>query len=156
MEAGSRRPDVPTLCHATVRAAAAAAAGAIPDAPLIAGGKSFGGRMTSQAQAIHAIAGVRGLAFLGFPLHPEGKPSVTRAQHLEEVKIPMLFIQGANDKLADLALFKPIIANLGSLATLVTVPMADHSFHVQKRSGTSDSQVLDSLLDQFADWLLKC
>jgi uncharacterized protein len=152
MEQNSGRPDSPAVCHATVRAAVDAAAGRAPGLKLIAGGKSFGGRMTSQAQASQPLSSVVGLAFLGFPLHAAGKPSNTRAAHLSEVGIPMLFMQGDKDKLAEGKLLQPIIAELGRKATLVSVPDADHSFHVPKRSGRSDADVLVTLLDSFAAW----
>src|SRR5579872_4519683 len=152
MERGARRPDPPQLAHSTVRAAVAAAAGALPNLPLIAGGKSFGGRMTSQAQAIAPLAGVRGLAFLGFPLHPAGKPSADRAEHLAEVHVPMLFLQGTRDSLAEVALLEPVVQRLGPSATLHLVEAADHSFHVLARSGRNDREVLNELLDTFAAW----
>src|SRR5690349_13432171 len=138
MEAGKKRPDPPALAHATVRAAVATAARALPSLPLVAGGKSFGGRMTSQAQAAAPLPGVRGLAFLGFPLHPAGRPSRERAQHLAAVAIPMLFLQGTRDELAHLAELEPVVASLGGRATLRLFDDADHSFHVPRRSGRSD------------------
>jgi predicted alpha/beta-hydrolase family hydrolase len=152
MEKKSGRPDAPALCHATVRAAVDAAARRAPGLKLIAGGKSFGGRMTSQAQASQPLQSVQGLAFLGFPLHAAGKPTNTRAAHLSEVSLPMLFLQGERDKLAEPTLLQPIIAALGRKATLVWAPQADHSFHVPKRSGRTDAEVLASLLDSFAAW----
>jgi uncharacterized protein len=152
MEKKSGRPDSPPLCHATVRAAVDAAAQRVPGLKLIAGGKSFGGRMTSQAQALQPLPGVRGLAFLGFPLHAAGKPTHARAAHLSDISIPILFLQGDKDKLAEPKLLQPIIAELGRNATLITVADADHSFHVPKRSGRSDAEVLAALLDAFADW----
>jgi len=153
MERGSKRPDAPPLAHATVRAAVAEAARRLPDLPLIASGKSFGGRMTSQAQAGAPLPHVRGLAFLGFPLHAPKQPSVTRAAHLERIDIPMLFLQGTRDELADLALLEPLIGKLGAHATLIRIDGADHSFHVLKRSGRDDAQVLDEMLDAFAAWV---
>jgi uncharacterized protein len=153
MEKGSKRPDPPAIAHAAVRAAVASAAKHCPDMPLIAGGKSFGGRMTSQAQAKAPLDGVRGLAFLGFPLHPAGKPSRERADHLADVKIPMLFLQGTNDKLAELDLLKPVVKTLGARATLHLVEAADHSFHVPARSGRKDADVMTELLDQYAAWV---
>src|SRR5690349_14934861 len=138
MEQGSRRPDTPALAHATVRAAAARASELLPGLPLIAGGKSFGGRMTSQAEAAQPIDGVRGLAFLGFPLHPAGKPSDERAKHLRDVKVPMLFLQGTRDALAETVLLKPMVKGLGKRATLQLFDDADHSFHVPARSGRKD------------------
>jgi predicted alpha/beta-hydrolase family hydrolase len=152
MERSGGRPDPPPACHAAVRAAFAAAAERAPGLTLIAGGKSFGGRMTSQAQALQPLPGVRGLAFLGFPLHAAGKPAHTRAAHLADINIPMLFLQGDKDTLAEPTLLEPLVAGLGRKATLVWAPHADHSFHVPKRSGRSDADVLASLLDAFADW----
>ena len=130
MERGAKRPDPPTLAQATVRAAVAEAARLAPALPLLAGGKSFGGRMTSQAQAASPLPGVRGLAFLGFPLHPAGRPSDARAEHLFEVEVPMLFLQGSRDKLADLELLQRLIARLGERASLRLMQDADHSFRV--------------------------
>jgi uncharacterized protein len=155
MERKSGRPDSPAICHATVRAAVAAAKQRAPTLKLVAGGKSFGGRMTSQAQVSEPLEGVRGLAFLGFPLHAAGKPTTARAAHLSEIQIPMLFLQGEKDKLAESALLQPIIQELGRKATLVWAPDADHSFHVPRRSGRSDSDVMASLLDAFADWAMR-
>jgi len=153
MEKGSKRPDPPALAQAAVRAAVAEAARCCPGLPLIAGGKSFGGRMTSQAQASSPLAGVRGLAFAGFPLHPAGKPSSDRAKHLADVHVPMLFLQGTRDALAELALIEPVVKRLGQAATLHLVDGADHSFHVLARSGRNDREVLDEILDAFADWI---
>ena len=153
MEKGGKRPDPPAIAHAAVRAAAAEAARACPTLPRIAGGKSFGGRMTSQAQAKAPLEGVRGLAFLGFPLHAAGKPSDERAAHLADVHIPMLFLQGSADKLAELDLLRPVVAGLGRLATLHVIDGADHSFHVPKRSPRNDHEVMDEVLDAFAAWL---
>jgi predicted alpha/beta-hydrolase family hydrolase len=153
MEKGSKRPDAPDVAHAAVRAAVAEAARCCAGLPLIAGGKSFGGRMTSQAQAIAPLAGVRGLAFLGFPLHPAGKPSTARATHLAELKVPMLFLQGTRDKLAELALLEPVVKGLGGLASLYLVPEADHSFHVPARSGRNDREVMSEVLDAFQAWV---
>jgi predicted alpha/beta-hydrolase family hydrolase len=152
MESGSRRPDAPAIAHAAVRAAVAEAARCCAGLPLIAGGKSFGGRMTSQAQAAAPLAGVRGLAFLGFPLHPAGKPSTARAGHLSDIKIPMLFLQGTRDKLAELTLLEPVVKGLGGLASLYLVPEADHSFHVPARSGRNDREVMREVLDAFVAW----
>jgi predicted alpha/beta-hydrolase family hydrolase len=154
MEQGRRRPDTPATAHATVRAAAAAAAEWWPSLPLIAGGKSFGGRMTSQAQAAQPIPGVVGLLFLGFPLHPQKKPSTDRAAHLSDVAIPMLFLQGAADALADMALIEPVVAALGARATLKSIPAADHSFHVPARSGRTDDDVLTELHDTIHAWTI--
>jgi uncharacterized protein len=153
MEQGGRRPDPPKLAHAAVRAAAAEAGRRLPTLPLFAGGKSFGGRMSSQAQAASALAGVRGLVFLGFPLHPAGKPSNERASHLADVVIPMLFLQGTRDELADLSLLEPVCQQLGARATLKLFPDADHSFHVPARSGRKDSEVRVELLDTIAEWI---
>ena len=151
MERGSRRPDPPPLCHATVRAAVAEAARLAPDLPHLAGGRSFGGRMTSQAQALDPLAGVRGLVFLAFPLHPADRPGTERAAHLEQVGIPMLFIQGSRDELADLDLLRPVIARLGSRATLHLLQDANHAFHVPARK-RSDCDVLAAALDKLTDW----
>lgn len=151
MERGSKRPDAPPLAHAAVRAAVAAAARLAPGVPLLAGGKSFGGRMTSQAQAERPLPDVAGLAFLGFPLHPAGKPSTGRAQHLAAIGIPLLFLQGTRDALADRELLAATVARLPS-ARLHFVTDADHSFHVPARSGRSDRDVLDGVLDALAAW----
>jgi predicted alpha/beta-hydrolase family hydrolase len=153
MEKGSRRPDPPRLAHATVRAAVAEAARLLPELPLFAGGKSFGGRMTSQAQAATTLAGVRGLAFLGFPLHPAGKPSQERGRHLFDVHVPMLFLQGTRDQLATLDQLEPLCAALGTNATLVTIADADHSFHVPARTGKKDAQVRGEVLDTLTAWI---
>ncbi len=152
MEAGSRRPDSRATLLATVRAAVRAAAAAAPDLPLLAGGKSMGGRMTSQAAAEAPLSGVRGLVFFGFPLHPAGRPSTERADHLGNVRLPMLFLQGERDKLAEIDLLRPVCAGLGERATLHVVPEADHSFHVPKRSGRSDDEVLAELARIVAEW----
>ena len=140
MERGTRRPDPPPLAQATVRAAVAAAQRLLPDIALIAGGKSFGGRMTSQAQAKGPLEGVHGLAFLGFPLHPAGRPSQDRAEHLFEVQIPMLFLQGTRDNLASLDQLEPVCKQLGKRATLTLFTDADHSFHVPARTGRKDAR----------------
>jgi predicted alpha/beta-hydrolase family hydrolase len=153
MEKGSKRPDAPAIAHAAVRAAAAEAARCCPGLALIAGGKSFGGRMTSQAQAILPLAGVHGLAFLGFPLHPAGKPSDTRAKHLGEVHVPMLFVQGTRDKLAELPLLEPIVEHLGKSASLHRVAEADHSFHVPARSGRNDRDAMSEVVDVLSAWI---
>jgi len=152
MEQGSKRPDPPALAQAAVRAAVATAGELAPGLALIAGGKSFGGRMTSQAQAASPLAGVRGLAFLGFPLHPAGKPSDDRARHLLEVKVPMLFLQGTRDALADVGLLRPMVAGLGKRATLHLVDDADHSFHVPARTGRKDPEIRREMLDALAAW----
>jgi predicted alpha/beta-hydrolase family hydrolase len=154
MEEGGKRPDPPKLAQAAVRAAVAEAARLVPTLALIAGGKSFGGRMTSQAQAASPLPGVLGLAFFGFPLHPAGKPSDERAEHLSDVQIPMLFLQGTRDTLADVKLLKPVIKRLGARATLSLFEDADHSFHVPARSGRKDADVRRELLDAFAEWTL--
>jgi predicted alpha/beta-hydrolase family hydrolase len=153
MEKGSKRPDPPAIAQAAVRGAVAEAGRRCAGLPLIAGGKSFGGRMTSQAQAAAPLAGVRGLAFLGFPLHPAGKPSSDRAKHLAEVHIPMLFLQGTRDSLAELKLLEPVVKSLGRSATLHRVEGADHSFHVPARSGRNDREVMNEILDAFAAWV---
>ncbi|WP_076864096.1 alpha/beta hydrolase family protein [Bradyrhizobium mercantei] len=155
MEKGSKRPDPPAVAQATVRAAVAETSRHCGDLPLFAGGKSFGGRMTSQAQAKTPLAGVRGLAFLGFPLHPAGTPASERAKHLAEVEIPMLFLQGTRDALAELDLLEPVVKGLGARATLHLVREADHSFHVLKRSGRNDREVMAEVLDAFAAWVAK-
>jgi predicted alpha/beta-hydrolase family hydrolase len=153
MERGSKRPDAPPLAHATVRAAVVEAAGCCPGLALFAGGKSFGGRMTSQAQAIAPLAGVRGLAFLGFPLHPAGKPSDARAKHLGDVRVPMLFLQGTRDKLAEPALLEPVVKRLGASASLHQVAEADHAFHVLARSGRNDREVMNEIVGTLSDWI---
>lgn len=153
MEKGSKRPDPPAIAQAAGRAAVAEAARGCPSLRLIAGGKSFGGRMTSQAQAAAPLDGVVGLAFFGFPLHPAGKPSDDRANHLADIRIPMLFLQGTNDKLAELALLEPVIRRLGRTASLHLVAGADHSFHVPARSGRNDREVLSEILDAFVGWI---
>jgi uncharacterized protein len=155
MERGSKRPDPPRLAHATVRAAVAAAAQAAPDLALFAGGKSFGGRMSSQAQATAAMPGVVGLAFLGFPLHPAKQPASERGEHLAAVSCPMLFLQGTRDELADLALMTALCERLGPRATLALVDDADHSFHVRARSGRNDAQALAAMLDTMAGWMAR-
>jgi uncharacterized protein len=152
MESRSRRPDPPALCHATVRAAVLEARRRAPNVALIAGGKSFGGRMTSQAQAAEALADVAGLAFVGFPLHPAKKPASERGAHLSDVKVPMLFLQGTRDELADLSLLEPLVEKLGRRATLKRIEGADHSFHVLARSGRNDRQVMDELAESIAGW----
>ena len=153
MEKGSKRPDPPKVAHAAVREAVEEAARRLPGVPLVAGGKSFGGRMTSQAQAAHPLPGVRGLAFLGFPLHPAGKPSDERAAHLLEVTVPMLFLQGSRDDLAHLSLLDPVVKRLGARAALEILDEADHSFHVPARTGRKDSDVMRDALDRLARWV---
>lgn len=155
MERGSKRPDPPKLCHASVRAAVAAAS-RLTKAPLIAGGRSFGGRMTSQAQAEQPLPSVAGLAFLGFPLHPAKRPADERAAHLSNIRIPLLFLQGTRDELADLTLLQATASRLGKLATLKLFPEADHSFHVPARSGHTDAMVFENLVDAFAQWVVTC
>ena len=152
LERGSKRPDPPKVCHATVRQAVAEAA-KLTSAPLFAGGRSFGGRMTSQAQALDPLPGVKGLAFLGFPLHPAKKPSIERAGHLQAVKLPMLFLQGTEDELAELKLLQSVIQSLGKRATLALYEAADHSFHAPKRSGRTDAQTLQQLTHTLAEWI---
>jgi predicted alpha/beta-hydrolase family hydrolase len=147
-----RVPDAPAVLTATVVAAVRAAAEAVPGLPLLAGGKSMGGRMTSQAAAQHPLEGVRGLVFFGFPLHPPNRPGTKRADHLTKVTIPMLFLQGTRDTLADLELLRPVCAKLGSLATLHVIETADHSFHVLKNSGRNDAEVLRELAETAASW----
>jgi predicted alpha/beta-hydrolase family hydrolase len=153
MEQGSRRPDTPKVAHTAVRAAVLEAARLVPKLPLFAGGKSFGGRMTSQAQATDPLPGVRGLVFLGFPLHPPGKPSSERGQHLFDVAIPMLFLQGTRDEFAERQLLEALGQQLGARATLKLFQDADHSFHVPVRTGRKDSEVRSELLDTLADWM---
>jgi uncharacterized protein len=153
MEQGGKRPDPPKRAHATVRAAVTAAARALPRLPLFAGGKSFGGRMTSQAQAATPLPRVRGLAFLGFPLHPAGRPSRDRGEHLFDVAIPMLFLQGTRDALAELPQIEPLCRALGARADLRLFRDADHSFHVPVRSGRTDSEVRGEMLDALSAWI---
>ena len=153
MEKGSRRPDVPKLAQATVRAAVLEASHLVPELVLFAGGKSFGGRMTSQAQAALPLPGVRGLVFLGFPLHPAGRPSDERGKHLLDVQVPMLFLQGTRDELATLQLLESLAERLGGRATLRLFQDADHSFHVPARTGRNDSAIGAEMLDALADWI---
>lgn len=153
MEEGSKRPDTPALAHATVRAAVGEASRIVPGLPLFAGGKSFGGRMTSQTQAESPLPVVRGLVFLGFPLHPPGKPSDERAKHLSDVQIPMLFLQGSRDEFASLDLLQPVVNRLGSRATLKLFAEADHSFHAPKRAGRTDAETRTEMLDAMANWI---
>lgn len=152
MERGKGPPDPKPKLHATVRSAVKAAHEAAADLPLYAGGKSMGGRMTSQAAASAELPGVRGIVFFGFPLHPAGKPDMERAEHLVEVQTPMLFLQGTRDKLADLELLEPVCQSLGKRATLHVVEGADHSFHVLKSSGRTDSEVCSELAQTVDDW----
>lgn len=152
-EQGGKRPDPPNVAHAVVRAAVAEAARQLPGLPLVAGGKSFGGRMTSQAQAASPLPGARGLVFLGFPLHPAGKPSTDRAKHLHDAALPMLFLQGTRDQLADSSLLESVVRDLGARATLHGVADADHAFHVPARTGRKDADVRNELLDTIAVWI---
>lgn len=154
MERGSRRPDPPAVAHTAVRAAFAAATRMAGAVPLFAGGRSFGGRMTSQAQAIAPLEGAQGLVFFAFPLHPAGKPADTRAAHLSAVQVPMLFVQGSRDALAAMALLRPMLDGLGDRATLVMAEEADHAFHVPASTGRKDADVLGALLDSTAAWML--
>ncbi len=153
MERGSKRPDSPGLARATVRAAVAGASRLVPDLALFAGGKSFGGRMTSQAQAASPLPGVRGLVFLGFPLHPPGQPSDQRGAHLFDVQVPMLFVQGTRDEFADLPLLETLAGQLGARATLRLFEDANHSFHVPARAGRKDSEVRVEITDELAGWI---
>ncbi|WP_284260717.1 alpha/beta hydrolase family protein [Bradyrhizobium iriomotense] len=153
MEKKQGRPDPPAIAQATVRAAVEEAARLCPVLPLFAGGKSFGGRMTSQAQSKAPLPGVRGLAFLGFPLHADNKPSVERAAHLSGIEIPMLFLQGTRDRLADLHYLKPVIEELGSKAKLHEVAGGDHSFLVLRKSGRSNDEAMQEVLDTLAAWI---
>jgi len=155
MEKGSKRVDPPKVTHAAVRAAVAEAAKLEPELPLFAGGRSFGGRMTSQAQADSPLPGVRGLAFLGFPLHPAGKPGIERAEHLQRVEVPMLFVSGSRDALAELDLLRPMVAGLGNRATLHLVDQADHSFKVAAKSGRTPADAEAEALDALAEWIIK-
>ena len=154
MEKKSGRPDAPPLAHKAVRAAVAEAGKRAGKLPLFAGGRSFGGRMTSQAQALEALPKVRGLVFFAYPLHPAGKPGVERAEHLKDVKVPMLFLQGSRDPLAELALLQKTVKGLKSLATLKLAEDADHSFHVPAKTGRKDADVMDEILDTAREWML--
>jgi predicted alpha/beta-hydrolase family hydrolase len=153
MEKGGKRPDSPAIAHATVRAAVAAAQRRANGAPLFAGGRSFGGRMTSQAQALDPLPGVRGLVLFAFPLHPASKPSVTRAEHLQEVAIPMLFLTGSHDAFAELDLLRETVAGLKDRATLELIADADHAFHVPARAGRKDPEVLAAALAMAVQWM---
>ncbi len=153
MEEGARRPDAPKIAQATVRAAVGEALRLLPELDVVAGGKSFGGRMTSQAQAASPLSGVQGLVFLGFPLHPPGRPSDERAAHLFEIKVPMLFLQGTRDALAATKLTETLVQRLGERATLKLFQDADHSFHVPARSGRTDGDVRAEMLDELSAWL---
>ena len=153
MEKGGGRPDPPAVAAARVREAVAEAARVMPGLPLFAGGKSFGGRMTSTAAAESPLPGVRGLVFLGFPLHPPGQPGIGRAEHLDRVTVPMLFLQGTRDTFAQLPLLEPVIARLDPRATLHLIDGGDHSFKVPKRSGRTPEDVLNDLADTIAEWV---
>jgi len=154
MERGSKRPDSPPVAHAAVRLAVAEVSEIAPGVRLFAGGKSFGGRMTSQAQAIEPLPNVLGLVFFGFPLHPAGKPGSDRADHLTNVELPMLFLQGTRDSLAELDLLEVVVEDLRPRASLVLAEGADHSFHVPAKSGRTDAKVLDEILDSAREWML--
>lgn len=153
MAKGGRRPDPPAVAQAAVRAAVAAGRGLAGELPVFAGGRSFGGRMTSGAQAKAPLDGVRGLVFFAFPLHPSGKPGTERAAHLATIELPMLFLQGTRDTLATLDLLEPTVAELGARARLVLAQDADHSFHVPRATGRGDAEVLGELLDACAGWM---
>lgn len=152
MQAKTARPDPPAVLYATVRAAVAEGRARAERLPLLAGGKSFGGRMTSTAQAQRPLEGVSGLVFVGFPLHPAGKPGTQRGEHLARVSVPMLFLQGTRDRLASLDLLRPLLAPLGARARLHVVNDADHAFHVTRRSGRTDADVIDELARTIAAW----
>lgn len=153
MERGSRRPDPPAVAHGAVRAAFAEARRRAGRLPLFAGGRSFGGRMTSQAQALAPLEGARGLVFFAFPLHPAGKPADSRAAHLSAISLPMLFVQGSRDALAEMTLLRPVLEGLGDRATLALAEGADHAFHVPSGTGRGDPEVLGELLDATAGWI---
>jgi predicted alpha/beta-hydrolase family hydrolase len=153
MERGGRRPDPPPIAHATIRAAVAEAADVAADLPLFAGGRSYGGRMTSQAQSIEPLPGVCGLTFLGFPLHPGGQPGIGRADHLERVSVPMLFVSGSRDALAEVELLKSVVADLGDRATLHVVEHADHGLRVPVKSGRTPAEAQAEALDAAAEWM---
>jgi hypothetical protein len=154
-ERGSRRPDAPPVAHKAVRAAVAEAAKLAPRLPLFAGGRSFGGRMTSQAQALAPLPNVKGLVFFAFPLHPAGKPGVERAKHLDDIKIPMLCLQGTHDALAERDLLQGVVKHLGKRATLHVAESADHSFHIPAKSGRKDADVLAEILDVAVAWMVE-
>ena len=153
MEKGSKRPDAPPVAHVAVRAAAAEAARRADGAPLFAGGRSFGARMTSQTQAVTPLEKVCGLVFFAFPLHPAGKPGIERADHLAKVAVTMLFLQGTADTLAQLDLLRAVTSDLGDRAKLILAEDADHAFHVPARTGRKDTEVMDKLLDEAAGWI---
>lgn len=152
MQAKKSRPDPPAVAEAAVRKAVTEAAREYPGLPLLAGGKSFGGRMTSQAQASQPLPGVRGLVFFGFPLHPPGRPGTVRAEHLTAVDVPMLFLQGTRDEFAKLDLLKQVVAGLGDRATLHLIDEGDHSFKVPKRTGKTEADVMQELAEATATW----
>jgi hypothetical protein len=152
MERRARRPDPPAVAVATVRAAVGEAARLVPGLPLVAGGKSFGGRMTSTAQAVQPLPGVGGLVFLGFPLHPPGRPSDARGAHLADVRVPMLFLQGTRDDFADLTLLTPLVKRLGPRATLHLIEEGDHSFKLRKRLGKAETDAMPELAEAIARW----
>lgn len=152
MQAKKSRPDPPAIAEAAVRAAVSEAARKAPGLPIFAGGKSFGGRMTSQAQASEPMPGVRGLVFFGFPLHPPGRPATSRADHLTAIDVPMLFLQGTRDEFAQLDLLQQVVARLGNRATLHLIEDGDHSFKVPKRTGKSEADVMNELADAFQQW----
>lgn len=153
MEKGSKRPDNPPIAHAAIRAAIAQGRKLAGDLPLFAGGRSFGARMTSQAQSLEPLPDVKGLVFFAYPLHPSGKPDIKRAEHLAAVKLPLLFLQGTADTLAETPLLKQVVSGLGKRAKLHLVDQADHSFHVPARSGRKDPEILDEILDVARDWI---
>jgi predicted alpha/beta-hydrolase family hydrolase len=154
MQAGKSRPDPPGVAETAVRKAVAQASHRAPELPLIAGGKSFGGRMTSQAQAHEPLPGVRGLVFFGFPLHPPGRPGIARAEHLTAVDVPMLFLQGTRDEFAQLDLLQQVVSGLGARATLHLIEEGDHSFKVPKRTGKTEANVLAELADTIQQWAM--
>lgn len=153
MAAGKPRPDPAPVAEAAVRAVWLAARAKAGKLPMFAGGKSFGGRMTSRAHAAEPLPGLRGIAFLGFPLHPPDKPGIVRAEHLDAARGPLLFVQGTRDELADLALLRPVIARLGKRATLHVIEHADHGFDVLVRSGRTNAEVIDELAATLAAWI---
>ena len=156
MQAGKSRPDPPAIAEAAVRKAVAEAAREHPGLPILAGGKSFGGRMTSQAQASQPMPGVRGLVFFGFPLHPPGRPGIGRAEHLTSVDVPMLFLQGTRDEFAQLELLQQVVNGLGNRATLHLIEEGDHSFKVPKRTGKTEADVMNELTETIQQWATQC
>jgi predicted alpha/beta-hydrolase family hydrolase len=153
IEEGKKRPDAPAVAHASIRAAVVEATRLAPDLPLFAGGKSFGGRMTSQAQAAAPLPGVTGLVFVGFPLHPAGRPSTERAKHLCDVKVPMLFLQGTRDALCDLSQLRAAVDGLGPLSTVHLLEGADHAFHVPAQSRHTDEEIRRQMIDVLDGWM---